>query len=78
MAEMGQGKIDNEKTCQAFLCNFLENFTAGGVSSYGAHYLLQTRIAVLNDELHENFSRWFPQFNIKNQTSALIGMGKEA
>jgi len=32
----------------------------------GAHYLLQTRTAVLNDELHEHFGRWFPGFNIKN------------
>ena len=35
----------------------------------GAHYLLQTRTAVLNDELHEHFSRWFPGFNIKNRDS---------
>ena len=32
----------------------------------GAHYLLQTRTAVLNNELHEHFSRWFQGFNIKN------------
>jgi hypothetical protein len=37
----------------------------------GAHYSLQTRTAVLNDELHEHFSRWFPGFNIKNQIYAL-------
>jgi hypothetical protein len=37
----------------------------------GAHYLLQTRAAVLNDELHEHFSRWFPGFNIKNHQDAL-------
>jgi hypothetical protein len=38
----------------------------------GAHYLLQTRTAVLNDELHEHFSRWFPGFDIKNQKETLV------
>lgn len=28
----------------------------------GAHYLLQTRTAVLNNELSEDFNRWFPGF----------------
>lgn len=39
----------------------------------GAHYILQTRTAVLNDELHEHFSRWFSGFNIKNQRVGLGG-----
>lgn len=33
----------------------------------GAHYILQTRTAVLNDELQEHFSRWFPGFDSRNQ-----------
>jgi hypothetical protein len=28
----------------------------------GAHLLLQTRTKVLNDELDDVFSRWYPQF----------------
>ena len=44
----------------------------------GAHNLLQTRTAVLNDELHEHFKRWFPGFNIKNQKNELVGMQKAA
>ncbi|MEO8402550.1 MAG: hypothetical protein ABI597_12290, partial [Gammaproteobacteria bacterium] len=39
----------------------------------GAHYLLQTRTAVLNDELHEHFSRWFPGFNIKKSERCACG-----
>ncbi len=31
----------------------------------GAHLLLQVRVKVLNDELQENFSKWYPQFEIK-------------
>lgn len=31
----------------------------------GAHLLLQVRVKVLNDELQENFSRWYPPFEIK-------------
>jgi hypothetical protein len=44
----------------------------------GAHYLLQTRTAVLNDELHRHFSRWFQGFNITNQNDGLVGMKKTA
>ncbi len=44
----------------------------------GAHYLIQTRTAVLNDELHEHFSRWFPGFNIKNHQDACVEMRKAA
>jgi hypothetical protein len=44
----------------------------------GAHYLLQTRTAVLNDELHEHFSRWFSGFNINNHRDALGGREKVA
>jgi hypothetical protein len=31
----------------------------------GAHLLLQVRVKVLNDELQENFSKWYPQCEIK-------------
>ena len=31
----------------------------------GAHLLLQVRVKVLNEELRENFSKWYPQFEIK-------------
>ena len=30
-------------------------------SPAGAHHLLQTRTAVLNDELKETFERWYPE-----------------
>jgi len=44
----------------------------------GAHYLIQTRTAVLNNELHGHFERWFPGFNIKNQRDASVVMRKAA
>ncbi len=31
----------------------------------GAHLLLQVRVKVLNNELQENFSKWYPQFEFK-------------
>ena len=30
----------------------------------GAHYLLQTRTAVLNDDLQKLFDRWYPDSNV--------------
>ena len=30
----------------------------------GAHYLLQTRTAVLNEELYDHFERWYPCLKI--------------
>jgi hypothetical protein len=33
----------------------------------GAHLLLQTRVQVLNDELRETFSRWFPGMKSEEQ-----------
>lgn len=33
----------------------------------GAHYMIQTQTAVLNDELHKNFSRWYPGFTVKSK-----------
>jgi hypothetical protein len=44
----------------------------------GVHYILQTRTAVLNDELHRHFNRWFQGFNIKKQNDGLGGMQKTA
>lgn len=37
----------------------------------GAHYLLQTRVAVLNNDLHEYFERWYPSFSINAQDKTL-------
>ena len=34
----------------------------------GAHLLLQVRVKVLNKELRENFSNWYPQFEIIKET----------
>ncbi len=31
----------------------------------GAHLLLQVRVKVLNDELRDNFSKWYPQLEYK-------------
>ncbi len=33
----------------------------------GAHYMIQTRTAVLNYELDKNFSRWYPGFSIETK-----------
>ena len=33
----------------------------------GAHYLLQTRTAVLNEELGKHFERWYPGLNIESE-----------
>lgn len=40
-------------------------------SPQGAHCLLQTRTAVLNDELREQFEQWYPAMKTKTQTSEL-------
>jgi hypothetical protein len=36
----------------------------------GAHFLLQTRTKVLNNELEDVFRRWFPRFRPKAQTTS--------
>ena len=33
----------------------------------GAHYMIQTRTAVLNDELYKDFSRWYPGVTVKSK-----------
>jgi len=37
----------------------------------GAHYLLQTRTAVLNNELHDHFERWHPGLKIEKKAERL-------
>lgn len=44
----------------------------------GAHYLLQTRTAVLNNDLHKNFKRWYPEFKIHHKTMDKDLMGLKA
>ena len=34
----------------------------------GAHYLLQTRIAVLDSDLKNTFKRWYPSLKIEDST----------
>jgi len=43
-----------------------------------AHYLLQTRTAVLNDELHCHFERWHPGLKIKKKAESLESTMKMA
>lgn len=44
-----------------------------------AHYMLQTRTAVLNNELQGHFARWYPGFNIENDVpTAAVGLKKAA
>ena len=40
-------------------------------SHEGAHYIIQTRTATLNNELHEHFSKWYPGFKVKNNVQKL-------
>ncbi len=44
----------------------------------GAHYLLQTRTAVLDNELQEDFGRWFPGFQVNKGGSQGLIMEKAA
>ncbi len=36
----------------------------------GAHYMMQTRTAVLNNELQGHFVRWYPGFKIEESAVA--------
>jgi ferric-dicitrate binding protein FerR (iron transport regulator) len=36
-------------------------------SQQGAHWLLQVRTRVLNDELRETFQQWYPKFMQQEQ-----------
>ena len=42
----------------------------------GAHYLLQTRVAVLNNELYGDFSRWYPGFHMNTEEAQTLKMSK--
>ncbi|ETS30253.1 hypothetical protein PTE_03592 [Photorhabdus khanii NC19] len=37
-------------------------------SQQGAHYLLQTRIAVLNNDLKTRFEHWYPGIKLSEET----------
>ncbi len=37
-------------------------------SQQGAHYLLQTRTAVLNDDLKARFKHWYPGIKLSEET----------
>lgn len=41
-------------------------------SRKGAHYLLQTRTAVLNNELQDKFASWYPGFTIDEQSGGKL------
>ncbi len=41
----------------------------------GAHLLLQVRVKVLNDELSENFRKWYPHFAIKTAADSETNEG---
>ncbi len=48
-------------------------------SHTGAHYLLQTRTAVLNGELREHFERWYPELVVgKHTQESTLEMQKAA
>jgi len=38
-------------------------------SPQGAHYLLQTRTAVLNGELRNQFKQWYPSMKVEDGAS---------
>ena len=38
----------------------------------GAHYILQTRTAVLNNDLKKHFKRWYPGLNICDNQVAYL------
>ncbi|EHQ5579793.1 ISKra4 family transposase, partial [Escherichia coli] len=41
-------------------------------SRKGAHYLLQTRTAVLNNELQDKFASWYPGCTIDAQSRGTL------
>ena len=44
----------------------------------GAHYLLQTRAAVLNGELKDHFERWYPGLKIDDSSEGVDEEVREA
>lgn len=43
-------------------------------SRKGAHYLLQTRTAALNNELQDKFACWYPGFSMNGQSGGKIAL----
>ncbi|EEG5324536.1 hypothetical protein G3B51_004439 [Salmonella enterica] len=41
-------------------------------SRKGAHYLLQTRTAVLNNELQDKFASWYPGGSMDEQSDGKV------
>ena len=39
----------------------------------GAHYILQTRTAVLNNDLKKHFERWYPGLKISDNQGTHLG-----
>ena len=44
----------------------------------GAHYMLQTRTAVLNNDLHRHFERWYPGLKIEKNAEGPVSILKMA
>ena len=44
----------------------------------GAHYMLQTRTAVLNNDLHRHFERWYPELKMVNDVDRPVSRMKKA
>jgi len=44
----------------------------------GAHYMLQTRTAVLNNDLHRHFEHWYPGLKIEKYAKRPASMLKMA
>jgi len=44
----------------------------------GVHYLLQTRTAVLNNDLHRHFERWYPGLKIEKNAEGPASILKMA
>jgi hypothetical protein len=43
-------------------------------SRKGAHYLLQTRTAVLNSELQDKFACWYPGFSMDEESNEKVSV----
>jgi hypothetical protein len=44
----------------------------------GAHYMLQTRSAVLNNELQDDFRRWYPGFHISQEGKSTLSESRKS
>ncbi len=45
--------------------------TTNALEPEGAHLLLQVRTRVLNDELRDEFRKWYPSFAQENENNSL-------